>query len=275
MEGQSSIRNVIVTGGNRGIGYAIVEGILAGETPYNVILTSRDGNKGEEAATKLREKYKSSKSSITVEELNVVDSASVQHFLEKIEKTLKTVDVLVNNAGINIDKPSTQDKLDVLNTNFLSTITFTEKVLPLLAKDGKIIMVSSRMGLLQDQGAPVQEILKDPTLDEKRLLELSGKLYEHYELDNNKELGFSNDPYSDSKVLLNAYTRWILKSKVKGDQQCYTMTPGHCRTAMGGDSAPRSAEEGADTVIYLINLPFQRNDEFNGQFFGDRKVIDF
>lgn len=275
MEGHSSKRNVIVTGANKGIGYAIVESLLAGSTPYNVILTSRDVKKGEEAAKKLQDKYKSSQSSIIVEELDVVDPSSIQHFLEKIEKTLKTVDVLVNNAGINIDKPSTQDKLDVLNTNFLSTVTFTEKVLPILAKDGKIIMVSSRMGLLSSQGVPVQEILKDPSLDEKRLFDLSGKLYEHYELDNNNELGFSNDPYSDSKVLLNAYTRWILKSKLKGDQQCYTMTPGHCRTDMGGDSAPKSAEEGADTVIYLINLPWKHNEEFNGQFFGDRQVIDF
>jgi len=271
----SSVRNVIVTGANKGIGYAVIDSLMAGSVPYNIVLTSRDEKRGEEAAAKLKEKHKDSKCSLRVEQLDVIDSASVKHFLDRIVASLKTIDVLVNNAGINIKNADIQQKLDVLNTNFLSTVSLTEQILPHLAKDGKIIMVSSRAGLLSSQGAAVQEILKDSTLDEKRLMDLSGKLYEHYELGNNNELGFSNDSYSDSKVLLNAYTRWVLKPKLAGDQQCFAMTPGHCRTDMGGDKAPRSAEEGVGTVIYLVNLPFKRNDDLNGQFIGDRQVIDF
>jgi len=53
------------------------------------------------------------------------------------------------------------------------------------------------------------------------------------------------------------------------------MCPGWCKTDMGGDSANRSAEQGADTVVYLTNLPFERDEELNGKYFRDRKVIEF
>lgn len=50
------------------------------------------------------------------------------------------------------------------------------------------------------------------------------------------------------------------------------MCPGWVKTDMGGSSAPRSPEEGADTAVWLATEASRKN---NGQFWRDRNVIDF
>ena len=272
---QSEPRKIIVTGANKGIGYSIVEGLMTQETPYKIILTSRNQKKGEEAAKTLQEKYKQSPSTIIPQQLDIIDAVSVQHFVDGIKHDFGTIDVLVNNAGILVRKQTKEDKLAIINTNFLSTIQLTKKLLPYLAKDGKIIMVSSKLGVLADQGNKGRETLEDPNISEEKLVDIAGKLYEDYEQEKHDEIGFSEDAYATSKALLNAYTRWVLTKTLTEDQQCFTCTPGHCRTDMGGENAPRSAEEGADTIIYLVGLPYQLDKGLNGKFFADRAIIDF
>ena len=48
------------------------------------------------------------------------------------------------------------------------------------------------------------------------------------------------------------------------------MSPGWVRTDMGGQSAPRSVAQGADTIVWLATLP---DDGPTGLFFEDRKPI--
>jgi NAD(P)-dependent dehydrogenase (short-subunit alcohol dehydrogenase family) len=47
------------------------------------------------------------------------------------------------------------------------------------------------------------------------------------------------------------------------------MCPGHCRTDMGGADAPRSAEEGADTVTWLATRP----EGPTGHLWEDRQLV--
>jgi len=49
-----------------------------------------------------------------------------------------------------------------------------------------------------------------------------------------------------------------------------SMSPGWVKTDMGGESAPRTVEEGADTAVWLALLP---SNGPTGQFFRDRKPI--
>jgi len=274
MQSQSA-RKIVVTGANKGIGYSIVEGLMSKDTPYTIILTSRDVKKAEEAAKTLQEKYKQSPSKIISRQLDITDAQSVHHFEDVIKSEFGTIDVLVNNAGILDESKTKEAKLAVINTNFLSTLQFTKKLIPYLSRDGKIIMVSSRLGLLEYQGKRGKEILEDTNISEEKLVDIAGRLYEEIEQETHDLKGFSEDPYQTSKALLNAYTRWVLVKILTDDQQCYTCTPGHCRTDMGGQSAPRSSEEGADTIIYLIELPFKLDKGLNGKFFADRAIIDF
>lgn len=77
--------------------------------------------------------------------------------------------------------------------------------------------------------------------------------------------------YAVSKAGLNALTvkaAQALGDSVKVNSAC----PGWVRTDMGGDQAPRSVEEGADTPIWLATLP---DDGPTGGFFRSRKPIDW
>ena len=48
------------------------------------------------------------------------------------------------------------------------------------------------------------------------------------------------------------------------------MCPNHCRTDMGGPNAPRSAEQGADTIVWLATRP---DDSPTGLLWEDREVV--
>ena len=75
--------------------------------------------------------------------------------------------------------------------------------------------------------------------------------------------------YSVSKAALDALTLHLAKD-LEGDLKVNACCPGWVRTRMGGDAAPRTPEQGADTPVWLATLPA---DGPNGGFFRDRKRI--
>jgi len=73
--------------------------------------------------------------------------------------------------------------------------------------------------------------------------------------------------YAMSKAALNALTV-RLAAEASGDVKVNAATPGWVRTRMGGSGAPRSVEEGADTIVWLATLPA---DGPSGGLFRDRQ----
>jgi NAD(P)-dependent dehydrogenase (short-subunit alcohol dehydrogenase family) len=76
--------------------------------------------------------------------------------------------------------------------------------------------------------------------------------------------------YRVSKTALNAFTRTLAYDERGTGLLVNTMCPGWVRNDMGGESAPRAVEEGADTAVWLATLP---DDGPTGGFFRDRKPI--
>lgn len=134
-------RNVLVTGGNRGIGLAIAQEFKAlGDT---VIVTSRSGEPIE---------------GLHVVTCDVSDTSSVDAAFDLIEEQFGAVEIVIANAGITRDglimRMSDDDIDDVLNTNLFGAIRVARRASRAMmkARSGRLIFISSVVGLMGSAG---------------------------------------------------------------------------------------------------------------------------
>ena len=237
MKYQLHKKYALVTGANKGIGFAICQGLLA--AGFDVILTARSLEKARAAAAKLA----STKSQIQVLKLDVTDDNSIHRASEKLSQEIPHLDVLINNAGILPDQDVSiltvsRELLQLgINTNTFGMISVTQTFLPLLEKasEARVINISSERG------------------------KLSG-------------LAIDTPSYSLSKLALNGATILLAEALCLKGIVVYAVWPGWVRTDMGGDQAPRSLEQGIDTVIWLAT---QASPSLSGKFFWDRREISY
>lgn len=134
-------RTVLVTGGNRGIGYAIAEEFLA--QGHRVAVTARSGS-GPEGALTVR--------------ADVTDAASIDAAFTEVEAAYGPVEVLVANAGITKDtllmRMSEDDFDSVVDTNLGGAFRVVKRASKgmLKARYGRIVLISSVVGLLGGPG---------------------------------------------------------------------------------------------------------------------------
>ena len=134
-------RTVLVTGGNRGIGYAIAEEFVA--LGHRVAVTARSGE--------------GPAGSLTVT-ADVTDAASIDAAFTEIEEKLGPIEVVVANAGITRDtlllRMSEEDFTDVIDTNLNGAFRVVKRASKgmLKARWGRVILVSSVVGLLGSAG---------------------------------------------------------------------------------------------------------------------------
>jgi 3-oxoacyl-[acyl-carrier protein] reductase len=135
-------RTVLVTGGNRGIGFAIAEEFV--RQGHRVAVTSRSGSGGPEGA-------------LTVAG-DVTDSASIDAAFTEVEAALGPVEVVVANAGITRDtllmRMSEDDFTDVVDTNLTGAFRVVKRASKgmLKARFGRIVLISSVVGLYGGPG---------------------------------------------------------------------------------------------------------------------------
>ncbi len=133
-------KNVLVTGGASGLGYAIASAFTANHA--NVVVVGRNSEK-----LKLAEKQLGKKLRCFTFDLREIER--LPELIGKIEKAVSVIDVLVNNAGINLKKDaltvSNQEYQEVVQTNQTAVFALTREVArPMAARGaGNIIMISS------------------------------------------------------------------------------------------------------------------------------------
>lgn len=231
LKNRSMNRIAVVTGGSKGIGNAICRQLA--EHGFTVILTARDEARATTAAGNI-------KGDVIARKLDVNNMSDAKALAGFIEKTYGRLDVLVNNAGLISTDGATEADMEetreIMDTNFLGPWQVTIALLPLLKKsdDARIINMSSEMGAMR---------------------ELVGG-YAAYRL---------------SKHALNALTILMSKELDQTTIKVNAMHPGWVRTDMGGANAPRSADQGADTAVWLATAPKIPT----GKFFKDRKEIEW
>lgn len=138
------MKTAIVTGASRGIGKSTAELLVS--KGYKVIGVYL---KNEELAKALQEKYKDD---LIMVRADVGDEKDVDKVFEELKNKFDHLDVLVNNAGINlwgkIEKFSTENWDRMMAVNLKSIFLFTKKAIPLMKKsdDPSIINITSRLG---------------------------------------------------------------------------------------------------------------------------------
>ena len=248
-----SKRVALVTGGNRGIGFAISKQLaLQG---ISVVISSRNISQGETAAKSIaqsRDDTGDATAALTVSalQLDVTDQDSVDNLRSAIQSKFGRLDILVNNAAVLLDGDNslpTKTYLHIvkatLETNLIGAWRLCQSFLSMMRirKYGRIVNVSSGAGAL----TTIEQSLYAPA-------------------------------YSLSKSSLNVLTIMLANELKQGTATknilVNAVDPGWVRTDMGGPSAPRSAEEGADIAVWLARLP---DGGPTGGFFFDRKRIEW
>jgi 3-oxoacyl-[acyl-carrier protein] reductase len=134
-------RTVLVTGGNRGIGYAIAEEFVA--QGHRVAVTARSGE-GPEGALTVR--------------ADVTDADSIDRAFTEIEAQFGPVEVVVANAGITRDtllmRMSEEEFTSVVDTNLTGAFRIVKRASKgmLKARFGRIVLISSVVGLFGGAG---------------------------------------------------------------------------------------------------------------------------
>ncbi len=267
-------RTILITGANKGIGYVSAEKFFSDSAPYDIILTSRDVKLGEKAIETLKNKYPNSSNTLIYQQLEVNDEKSVDNLVNWVKTSNKKIDVLINNAAIHYWEANEEQRKFTIKTNFLSVVNITEKLLPYLSEDAKILQISSFIGQLAYQGPKLQKALTDPTLTQQGLIDIANNFIE-ITSDFKENFPAVEPSYPGSKALLNFYVKNFLPAKLKPNQQVYAVHPGWVQTDMGGSGAPQPLEEGADNIVYLTNLPYKVNPEINAKLIADKKVLEF
>jgi NAD(P)-dependent dehydrogenase (short-subunit alcohol dehydrogenase family) len=230
-------RVALVTGANRGLGLETSRQLLA--KGLSVVLTGRDEDALMHAAATLDPR----EGRVMTVPMDVTDAGSITGAQQAIEKRFGRVDVLVNNAAVlhseheDVLATATEAYRRTFDTNVFGVIEVCRVFAPEMVRAGygRIVNVSSGAGQFAAMSAYAPA-------------------------------------YSLSKAALNALTRILAQTYPDNGVLINAVDPGWVRTDMGGPSAPRSPQEGADTIAWLATLP---DDGPTGAFFRDRRVIEW
>jgi len=258
-------RRAIVTGANRGLGFAVSAGLA--EAGLSVVLTGRSVTSVEAAASTLRARGHD----VLPRELDVVSDDSVRSFVEWVRDHLGAVDVLVNNAGVSLEGFDLAVVEETLAANVRGPVALTDALVPCLAPGSTVVMVSSGMGELACVGAELQAQLRDPELSRETLEALLHSFASAVADGSARQQGWPPNAYRVSKLALNAFTR-ILARELDGRVCVCAVCPGWVRTRMGGGDADRSVEEGASGILQVA---LADGSAPTGAFLRDGRAIDW
>ncbi|NXS53755.1 CBR1 reductase, partial [Brachypteracias leptosomus] len=272
----SNVPVAVVTGSNKGIGFAIVQA-LCKQFPGDVYVTARDPGHGQEAVVKLQKEGLRA----LFHQLDIDDLQSIRALRDFLKEKYGGLNVLVNNAGIAFKVRDTTPfaiQAEVtLKTNFFGTKNVCTELLPLMKPYGKVVNVSSMASISALSGCSqeLQQKFRSNTITEDELVELMKKFVEDTKKSVHEKEGWPNTAYGVSKIGVTVLSRIqarILNETRKGDHILLNACcPGWVRTDMAGPKATKSPDEGAETPVYLALLPSDA-DGPHGQFVSDKTV---
>ena len=227
----------VVTGGSRGLGFVVAKALKA--AGHRVLIISKDPERAAKSAAEINCEFES---------VDFEDLAATQSKFEEIREKYGTPSILVLAHGVMSEKMSktlrttTQEWRRVMAVNLDSTFIAINTLAPAMAeaRNGRVVIFSACLGRMSGPGN-------------------AGGLA----------------PYRISKAGVNALVRNLAHETGQGGRGFLVdaICPNHSRTDMGGPDAPRSAEEGAATAIWLATRKFEAGTDQTGLFWEDQVVI--
>ena len=279
------MRRILVTGANKGIGFAIAERILEEAEDTMVFLGSRDPGRGEAAAEKLRQAGAGRPDRIHVVKIDVASDESVEQAAREVQDVCgdESLYGIVNNAGIGI---GSSDLRHVLNVNTRGVRRVCSAFIPLLADGGRIVNVTSAAGpnFVSTCSHERQAFFTRPEVtwsEIDTLMQECTEIADDAGAFSSRGLG-DGSPYGLSKACANAYT--IHLAREYPQFVVNACTPGFIATdltlqferARGKrpeDLGMKSPREGASSAIFLLfGVP-----EGSGHYYGsdaERSPLD-
>jgi NAD(P)-dependent dehydrogenase (short-subunit alcohol dehydrogenase family) len=227
----------VVTGGSRGLGFVVAKALKAAGN--RVLIVSKDPVRAAKSAAEINCEF---------ETVDFEDLIATQSKFEEIRGRYGTPSVLVLAHGVMSEKMSktlrttAQEWRRVMAINLDSTFIEVNILAPSMAeaRNGRVVIFSACLGRMSGPGN-------------------TGGLA----------------PYRISKSGVNALVRNLAHETGQGGRGFLVdaICPNHSRTDMGGPDAPRSAEEGAATAIWLATRNFEVGKDQTGLFWEDQEVI--
>lgn len=137
----------LVTGGNQGLGHALVKGLASRLGPKHVVyLASRSKERGQKAAQQIE----TSNAEVRVVQLDVTDSSSVKSLADHLRAEHGCVDIVASNAAawISKDLPQAEQVRSFVETNNHGSRNLFGSLEPLLSTNARYVMVASSFGQL-------------------------------------------------------------------------------------------------------------------------------
>ena len=205
------MKNIFITGGNRGIGKGLVEIFCEN---YKVFFSAREESKAKSVIESIENE------NISYVIMDVADEQSVLKGIGSLKEKTDSIDILINNAGIlipglkhKIDAIKTDDEsiLKTFNINTVGVLRVCKAVLPIMPVSSRIINISSGMG--QMEGMATGSIA-----------------------------------YRLSKSALNALTIVLSQELSDKDIKVNAICPGWVQTDMGGYDANLTVKESVESI---------------------------
>lgn len=220
------MKTVLITGATKGVGGALAEKFLK-EGCFVI-------------GTYFHRNHEMKDPSLVLIPLDLSKEEGINECVEEIKKLGKKIDILINNAGVLLDEEETRvipAKLrDSLEVNLIGTISFTEKIIPIINLGGHIVNISSTAGSLE--------------LATEEKSHFPG----HY------------PSYKISKAALNMYTVTLSNQLKDMKIVVSSVHPGWVKTDMGGEEADLTPEEAAESIYkFTISHPETGGFWFNGK----------
>ncbi len=239
------MKSALITGANKSIGFEVARQLS--QKGVYVYLGSRDLEKGREAINKLKaEGIKN----VEVIQLDVTNDESVKSARTEIGKKIKTLDILINNAGIFGGYPqttldSTIDQFKATyDANVYGVVRVTQAFIDLLKKSSepRIVNVSSSQGSIT--------LHSDPS-------------YKYYD--------YKAAVYLSSKSAMNMYTVVLAYELKDSNFKINAVCPGYTKTDFNGHRGPGSVEDAGKRILKFALID---NDGPTGKFFSEENNPD-